>query len=98
GTKGYRASLPHATLVLHQPRQGAQGQATDIEIRAQEVLNNKQMTLEILAQNTGKSVEQIEKDTDRMFYMSPQQAQEYGLIDKVLESSKELPSSAGVPS
>jgi ATP-dependent Clp protease protease subunit len=95
GTPGYRASLPHATIVLHQPRQGAQGQATDIQIRAQEVLNNKRITHEILAQNTGQSVEQIEQDTERMFYLSPQQAKEYGLIDKVLESTQELPADAG---
>ncbi|MGK7878209.1 MAG: ATP-dependent Clp protease proteolytic subunit [Xenococcaceae cyanobacterium] len=92
GTKGCRASLSHATIILHQARQGAQGQATDIQIRAKEVLANKQTMLEMLSKNTGQSVEQIAKDTDRMFYMSPQQAKEYGLIDKILESTKELPS------
>ena len=91
GTKGCRASLPHATIILHQARQGAQGQATDIQIRAKEVLSNKRRILEILSQNTGQSAERLEKDTDRMFYMTPQQAKEYGLIDRVLESSKELP-------
>lgn len=97
GAKGYRASLPHATIILHQPRQGARGQATDIQIRAKEVLANKQMMIEIFARNTGQSLDRIAKDTDRMLYMTPQQAKEYGLIDKVLESPKELPSSIGVP-
>ncbi len=96
GTKGYRTSLPHATIILHQPRQGAQGQATDIQIRAKEVLENKEAMLTILSKNTGQPKEKIAKDSDRMFYMSPQQAKEYGLIDRVLESTKELPSTAGV--
>ncbi|MGK7915694.1 MAG: ATP-dependent Clp protease proteolytic subunit [Prochloraceae cyanobacterium] len=93
GSKGCRASLPHATIILHQARQGAQGQATDIQIRAKEVLENKHMMLEILSRNTGQASEKLAKDTDRMLYMTPQEAKEYGLIDKVLESSKELPSS-----
>lgn len=96
GTKGYRTSLPHATIILNQPRQGAQGQATDIQIRAKEVLANKEAMLTILSRNTGQPKEKIAKDSDRMFYMSPQQAKEYGLIDRVLESTKELPSTAGV--
>lgn len=91
GTKGFRASLPHATIVLNQAKTGARGQATDIQIRAKEVLDNKRTMLEILAKNTGQTVEKITKDTDRMFYMTPAQAQEYGLIDRVLSSTKELP-------
>lgn len=91
GTKGYRASLPHSTIILHQPRQGTQGQASDIQIRAKEVLANKRSMLEIFAKNTGKPMEQLEKDTDRMFYMTPEEAKEYGLLDRVLESSKDLP-------
>jgi ATP-dependent Clp protease protease subunit len=91
GTKGYRASLPHGTIILHQARQGTQGQATDIQIRAKEVLENKRIMMEILAKNTGQPIEKLAKDTDRMFYMTPEQAKEYGLIDKVLESSKQLP-------
>lgn len=91
GTKGYRASLPHATIVLHQPRTRAQGQATDIQIRAKEVLANKAATLDILSRTTGQPPEKIAKDTDRMFYMTPEQAKEYGLIDRVLESVKDLP-------
>ena len=91
GTKGYRASLPNSTIVLHQARQGARGQATDIQIRAKEVLENKKAVLEIFSRNTGQPVEKLSQDTDRMFYMSPDEAKEYGLIDKVLESSKDLP-------
>lgn len=91
GTKGCRASLAHATLVLNQPRTGTEGQATDIQIRAKEVLENKQTMLNILSENTGQPVEKIAKDTDRMFYLTPQEAKEYGLIDKVLESTKDLP-------
>ena len=91
GTKGCRASLPHATIILHQARQGAQGQATDIQIRAREVIANKKMMISILADKTGQPPEKIEKDTDRMFYLNPEQAKEYGIIDKVLENAKELP-------
>jgi ATP-dependent Clp protease protease subunit len=91
GTKGYRASLPHATLILNQAKSGDRGQATDIQIRAKEVLANKQTFLEIMAKNTGQSIERISKDTDRMFYLTPEQAKEYGLIDRVLQSRKDLP-------
>jgi ATP-dependent Clp protease protease subunit len=91
GTKGFRASLPNATIVLNQTKSGARGQATDIQIRAKEVLDNKRTMLEILAKSTGQSVEKISKDTDRMFYLTPEKAKEYGLIDKVLKSRKELP-------
>ena len=91
GTKGYRASLPHATIVLNQAKTGARGQATDIQIRAKEVLANKTTFLNILSKNTGQSVEKIAKDTDRMLYMTPENAKEYGLIDQVLASRKELP-------
>ncbi|MEO0454955.1 MAG: ATP-dependent Clp protease proteolytic subunit [Cyanobacteria bacterium P01_A01_bin.114] len=91
GTQGFRASLPHATIVLNQPRTGARGQATDIQIRAKEVLDNKAAMLDIMANNTGQSIEKLEKDTDRMFYLTPEEAKEYGLIDRVLESTKELP-------
>jgi ATP-dependent Clp protease protease subunit len=92
GTKGFRASLPHATIVLNQPRMGmGRSQATDIQIRAKEVLSNKQATLDILSRNTGQPPEKIAKDTDRMLYLTPPQAKEYGIIDRVLESAKELP-------
>ena len=68
GTKGHRAALPHASIVLHQPISGARGQATDIQIRAEEVLKNKKSMLEILSRNTGKSIEELSKDSDRMSY------------------------------
>jgi ATP-dependent Clp protease protease subunit len=92
GTKGQRAALPHSSIVLHQPRSGARGQATDIQIRAKEVLHNKRAMLEILSENTGRSVEQLSKDS-RMSYLTPEQAVEYGLIDRVLSSRKDLPTS-----
>ncbi|MCY7391440.1 MAG: ATP-dependent Clp protease proteolytic subunit, partial [Leptolyngbyaceae cyanobacterium CAN_BIN12] len=71
GAKGFRASLPHASIVLNQPRTGTQGQATDIQIRAKEVLANKQSMLDILAKTTGQSPEKLAKDTDRTLYMTP---------------------------
>ncbi|MDF5730457.1 MAG: ATP-dependent Clp protease proteolytic subunit [Rhizonema sp. PD38] len=88
GTKGCRASLPNASIVLHQPKSYAQGQATDIQIRAKEVLANKRTMLDILSRNTGQSHERIEKDMDRLFYMTPYQAKEYGLIDRVFEKEE----------
>ena len=97
GTKGQRAALPHASIVLHQPRSGAQGQATDIQIRAKEVIHNKKAMLEILSQNTGKTVDQLSKDSDRMSYLNPHEAVEYGVIDRVLTSRKELPNENVIP-
>jgi len=94
GTKGHRAALPHASIVLHQPRSGARGQATDIQIRANEVLHNKQAMLEILSNNTGRSVKQLSQDSDRMSYLTPHEALDYGLIDRVLSSRKDLPASS----
>ena len=91
GSKGHRAALPHSSIVLHQPRSGASGQATDIQIRAKEVIHNKQAMLKILSANTGKSVDQLSKDSDRMSYLNPHEAVEYGLIDRVLKSRKDLP-------
>jgi ATP-dependent Clp protease, protease subunit len=91
GAKGCRASLPNATIVLNQPKSGARGQATDIQIRAKEVLANRAAILDILSKNTGQSQERIIKDTDRTFYLTPQEAKDYGIIDLVLESTKDLP-------
>ena len=88
GTKGKRYSLPHSRIMIHQPLGGAQGQATDIEIHAKEILRMKKELNEILAKNTGQSLRKIEKDTERDFFMSAEEALKYGLIDKVLTSRK----------
>lgn len=84
GTKGKRMALPSARIMIHQPLGGAQGQATDIEIQAQEILRIKKTLNEIMASNTGQSIKKIEKDTDRDYIMTPQEALEYGMIDKVI--------------
>ena len=84
GTKGKRMALPHSRVLIHQPLGGAQGQATDIEIQAQEILRLKKALNETLAANTGQSIKKIEKDTDRDYIMTPQEALEYGMIDKVI--------------
>ncbi len=84
GAKGKRLALPHSRVLIHQPLGGAQGQATDIEIQAQEILRIKKNLNEILAANTGQSIKKIEKDTDRDYIMTPQEALEYGMIDKVV--------------
>ena len=97
GAKGQRAALPHASIVLHQPRSGARGQASDIQIRAKEVLHNKHTMLEMLAENTGKTVEQLSKDSDRMTYLTAAEAKEYGLIDRILSSQKDLPAPVASP-
>lgn len=84
GTKGQRYALPHATIHMHQPLGGAEGQASDIEIQAKEILRLKSRLTEILAASTGKSLQEIERDTERDFYLTADQAVEYGLVDKVL--------------
>ena len=84
GAKGKRFALPHSRVLIHQPLGGAQGQATDIEIQAQEILRIKKTLNEIMASNTGQSIKKIEKDTDRDYIMTPQEALEYGMIDKVI--------------
>ncbi|MGF1494566.1 MAG: ATP-dependent Clp protease proteolytic subunit [Microcoleaceae cyanobacterium] len=89
GTKGKRGCLPHSMIALNHTLSGTQGQATDIEINAKEVLAKQSLMVEILAQNTGQSVEKVAKDMNRTRYMTPEQAQEYGLIDQVLQSRKE---------
>jgi ATP-dependent Clp protease protease subunit len=85
GAKGMRYALPHATMHMHQPLGGAQGQATDIEIQAREILRLKARLNEILAFHTNRSIEEIERDTDRDYYMDAKAAAEYGLVDQVLE-------------
>lgn len=84
GKKGKRLALPHSRVLIHQPLGGAQGQATDIEIQAAEIVRIKKSLNEILANNTGQSFKKIEKDTDRDYIMTPQEALEYGMIDKVV--------------
>ena len=86
GTKGQRYALPHATIHIHQPLGGVQGQATDIEIEAREILRLKTRLNQILSFHTGQSVETIERDTDRNFYMDSKAAVDYGIVDQVLES------------
>ncbi len=84
GEKGKRYALPHARIMIHQPLGGAQGQATDIQIQAEEILRMKAELNGILAKNTGQTIKQVEKDTDRDNFMSATEAQEYGMIDEVL--------------
>ena len=84
GTKGKRFALPNATVHMHQPMGGAQGQATDIEIAAKEIVRLQDKIRTLLASDTGQEYDKIAKDTDRDFYLTAQQAQEYGLIDEVL--------------
>lgn len=86
GTKGKRFSLPNSRIMIHQPSGGSQGMASDIEIQAKEILYLRERLARIMAENTGQSVEQIHKDTDRDRFMSGDEAAEYGLIDKVLTS------------
>jgi ATP-dependent Clp protease protease subunit len=85
GTPGKRLALPHSRIMIHQPSGGARGQASDIQIEATEILRVRRQLNQIYADNTGKPLEKIEKDMDRDYFMSPQEALEYGLIDKVLE-------------
>jgi ATP-dependent Clp protease protease subunit len=86
GTHGRRYALPNATIHLHQPLGGAQGQATDIEIQAKQILRLKALLTGILAKHTGKSEEEIERDSDRDFYLDAQGAVEYGVVDQVLDA------------
>ena len=87
GAKGKRYALPNSRIMIHQPLGGAQGQATDIEIQAKEILRMKEILNNILSQNSGKDLAQVEKDTDRDFFMSAEDAVQYGLIDQVLQKS-----------
>jgi len=91
GTTGKRFALPNARIMIHQPWGGVQGQATDISIQAKEILRLKDRLNEILSHHTGKSVENIEKDTDRDRFLSAEEAKEYGLVDQVVASRKEIP-------
>ena len=88
GEAGSRAALPNASIMLHQPRSQARGQASDIAIKAREVMANRKTTVSMIAQSCGKSFEEVDKDASRTFYMSPEDAVSYGLIDKVLYNTK----------
>jgi ATP-dependent Clp protease protease subunit len=90
GTKGKRKSLPNARIMIHQPLGGAQGQAADIEIQAREILFIKSLLNTYMADYTGKPLEKIEQDTDRDFFMTPEEALEYGMIDEVIKTKKIL--------
>ena len=90
GTKGRRYALPNATIHLHQPLGGAQGQATDIEIQARQILRLKALLLNILAKHTGQPLEVIERDSDRDYYLEAKTAVEYGLVDQVLETPEKV--------
>lgn len=85
GEKGKRFALPNSRIMIHQVMGGSEGQATDIEIQTKEILRIKKMINEILAKNTSQPIAKIEKDTDRDFFMSPQEAVEYGLIDRIIK-------------
>jgi ATP-dependent Clp protease protease subunit len=89
GAPGLRFSLPHIRIMIHQPSGGFQGQATDIDIQAREVLRLKQSLNAIMSQHTGKPLEQVALDTERDYFMGPEEAQAYGLIDRVLTSRSE---------
>ncbi|MCD6093354.1 MAG: ATP-dependent Clp endopeptidase proteolytic subunit ClpP [Candidatus Omnitrophica bacterium] len=88
GTKGKRYVLPHTRIMIHQPWGGVQGAAADINIQAREILRLRERINEILAKHTGQKLEKIEKDTDRDFFMSSQEAKEYGIVDEVVEKNK----------
>ena len=90
GEKGKRYSLPNARIMIHQPLGGAQGQATDIDIQAREILRMREMLNGILAKHTGQKMKRIQDDTDRDFFMSGEQAKEYGLVDSVIEKNEHV--------
>jgi ATP-dependent Clp protease protease subunit len=94
GTKGKRFALPNARIMVHQPWGGVQGQATDISIQAKEILRLKDRLNEILAHHTNKTVEAVQKDTDRDFFMSADESRAYGLVDEVVKSRREIPAMA----
>ncbi|MGQ9601930.1 MAG: ATP-dependent Clp protease proteolytic subunit [Candidatus Bipolaricaulia bacterium] len=88
GTKGKRYSLPNSRILIHQPMGMAQGQATDVKIHAEHLLEVRDQINRILAQHTGQPIERIERDTDRDFFMTPEEAQEYGIIDEIIRPKK----------
>jgi ATP-dependent Clp protease protease subunit len=88
GTAGKRSALPHSRIMIHQPLGGSQGQAVDLEIYTKEIVTLRERLNEILAEHTGQPVKQIEKDTDRNYFMSAEEAKKYGLIDEVIYKKK----------
>ncbi|MBO0689729.1 MAG: ATP-dependent Clp protease proteolytic subunit, partial [Candidatus Dormibacteraeota bacterium] len=94
GSNGHRYALPHANILIHQPWGGMQGQATDIQIHAREILRTRELLNNILARHTGQPLERVSTDTERDFFMTPESAKEYGLIDDIIQA----PPKAGVPS
>lgn len=90
GAKGKRFALPYARIMIHQPLGGVQGQATEVEIHAREILRSRQVLNELLSKHTGQPVERVAQDTERDFFMSPQQAKEYGILDEVITIRKKL--------
>ena len=88
GTKGKRFALPHSRILIHQPSGGAQGQATDVRIMAEEILRMREMTSRIIANHTGQDFDQVEKDVERDFIMNAQQSKEYGIIDDIIYKTK----------
>ena len=90
GTKGKRFALPNSEIMIHQPLGGAQGQASDIEIRAKQILRIKENINKILSERTGQSLEKVSKDTDRDFYMTAEEALKYGLVDKIFTTRKQV--------
>jgi ATP-dependent Clp protease protease subunit len=96
GATGKRLALPYSRIMIHQPWGGAQGQTTDIDIQAREFLKMRHLLNEILARHTGQSLERIERDTDRNYWMSAEQGREYGIVDQVIEPRKpKVPSASG---
>jgi len=87
GTTGHRYALPHANILIHQPLGGAQGQATDIQIHAKEILRTREVLNGILARHSTQPIERVEQDTERDFFMTPDQAKDYGLIDDIITAS-----------
>jgi len=88
GAKKKRFALPHARILIHQPLGGVQGQATDIDIQAKEILRMREELNRIMVEHTGQEIEKIKKDTDRDFYMSAEQAKEYGIVDEIIKAKK----------